>query len=467
MNVKQAIINLGAEALKVELPDGTDILTMGVPQVLRRPQAAVAAALAHPIATPPLRTLLQERLEQKPAARAVVVISDGTRPVPYRGEAGILWPILQCLLDAGLPPERICVLVATGTHRPMREDELRESLDPRLFSSGISIENHDCRAEDLVRLGCTSRGSDIWINRRFMEADIRILTGLVESHFMAGVSGGRKAVCPGLIGEQSTYVFHGPEYLAAPEARDLVLKGNPCHEEAVEVARTAGVDFIVNVTLDHRFQPTGVFAGELEAAHERAVQELREFVTIPVDHRYDMVITHGGFVGINHYQAAKAGVTAATLVRSKGRIVIVADNSDTDPVGSSTYRTLLHLLKLHGPQAFLRLIRSPDWRFTAEQWQVQMWAKAMTQLSMDKWVYYSPQLQPRDYAVIPGRDGNSFLPVQRRYENRLQTAAHVVERSAKAFYTEWIDRWGLPPSVAFLADGPYGIPELNTQTGGL
>lgn len=464
--MKQAIINLGAEALKVALPDETDVLTMGVPTVLQNPQEAVEASLARPIAAPPLRTLLQRRLEEKPSARAVVVISDGTRPVPYRGEAGILWPILRCMLDAGLPADRICVLVATGTHRPMRDDELRESLDPRVFSSGIAVANHDCRAADLVSLGRTSRGSDIWINRRYMEADIRILTGLVESHFMAGVSGGRKAVCPGLIGEQSTYVFHGPEFLSSSQAADLVLEGNPCHEEAVEVARAAGVDFLVNVTLDHRFQPTGVFAGDWERAHERAVQELQEFVTVPVDHPYDLVITHGGFVGINHYQAAKAAVAAAAVVKPKGRVVLVADNTDTDPVGSPTYRTLLHLLKLHGPEAFLRLIRSPDWPFTPEQWQVQMWAKAMARIAMERWVYYSPQLRPQDYAVIPGRDGNSFLPVERRYENRLQTAAHVVERSVKAFYTEWVDRWGVSPAVAYLADGPYGIPLLKEETGG-
>jgi transcriptional regulator with XRE-family HTH domain len=248
----------------------------------------------------------REKLKTEPDFRTVIVVSDNTRPVPYRGESGILWPVVERLLRQGIAPQQIAILVATGTHRAMTEAELKQMLEPAIFELGIAVFNHNCHDEsNLAYLGETKRGSRIWINRRYMEADLKILTGLVESHFMAGVSGGRKSVCPGLIGEASTYVFHGAPMLASSAARDLNLEGNPCHEEALEVAKRAGADYIINVTLDHRFQLTGVFAGELEAAHLKAAERVKAYAAIAVHREYDIVITHAGFVGINHYQAGR------------------------------------------------------------------------------------------------------------------------------------------------------------------
>ena len=214
------------------------------------------------------------------------------------------------MLANGVKKANLTVLVANGTHRALCTRELMEMLDPRVFDNGIRVLNHDCRGDDLVYLCKTSRGSDIYINSLYLKADLKILTGLVESHFMAGVSGGRKSVCPGLIGESSTCVFHGPHLLDSPNARDLVLEGNPVHEESLEVAEAAGADFIVNVTLNSRLELTGVFAGGLRAAHESAVRHLSRYVLIPLERKYDLVVTHAGFVGVNHYQAAKAAVVA-------------------------------------------------------------------------------------------------------------------------------------------------------------
>src|SRR5690554_6270823 len=169
-------------------------------------------------------------------------------------------------------------------------------LDARLFESGISVRNHDCRDREQLRyLGRTSRGSEIYLNRAYLETDLKILTGLVESHFMAGASGGRKSICPGLIGEESTYVFHGAQMLSSNNVGNLILEDNPCHEEVLEVAKMAGADFIINVTLDDEFRLTGVFAGDLEKAHLAAVERLKEYVAIPVQKQYDLVITHAGF----------------------------------------------------------------------------------------------------------------------------------------------------------------------------
>jgi nickel-dependent lactate racemase len=457
--MKTGVISFGTENVKLNLPDFTDILAMPAPEPLREPEYAIQTALTESIGSPGLDSVIREKLRRNPGARAVVVVSDNTRPVPYKGKTGILWPVVAKLLNHGFTNDRILILVATGTHHALSDPELRTMLDSRVYEAGIPVKNHDCQdTANLADLGRTRRGSQILINRHYVEADLKILTGLVESHFMAGVSGGRKSICPGLIGESGTYTFHSAPLLASPNARDLVLEGNPCHEEALEFARRAGADYIINVTLDHHFKLTGVFAGDLEAAHRSAVERLKEYVALPVAREYDIVITHAGFVGINHYQAAKAGVAAAQILKPGGRLILAANNTDAEPLGSLRYRTVLQLFKLIGAERFQQLINSAGWTFIPEQWQVQMWAKLYAKVAPEHFIYYSPGLQPSHYELLPAVDGNRFLPETERYQGTLARIAKVVT-GALDMVTNELKQHGVDrPSLAFLQDGPYGIP---------
>jgi hypothetical protein len=242
--------------------------------------------------------------------------------------------------------------------------------------------------------------------------------------------------------------------IAAPGARDLNLDGNPCHEEALEVARMAGADFIVNVTLDALFRPTGVFAGELEQAHRAAYEHLRGYAAVSFREPFDAVVTHAGFVGINHYQSVKAVLAALPAVRRGGRLLVLAANTDEDPIGSQRYRSLLHLLALVGAEAFRRLLFSPDWTFIPEQWEVQAWGQALEQLGPEGLVYYSPQLAERDGLILPGLDGNGLLAGPSRHRpgaGSLQTVVDAFLREARPAEP------GREPRLAYLADGPYGI----------
>lgn len=452
-------LHLGNEVLELQLPEGTDILSMSTPQPLSDPAAVIADSFVNSIGSPGLDAVIQQKLQMNPEAKAAVVISDNTRPVPYKGESGILWPVIQKLLENGIENHRIVILVATGTHRPLSRAELEAMLDPRVFQHNIPIKNHDCRDKrNLVFLGETVRGSRVYINRDYIEADIKILTGLVESHFMAGASGGRKSVCPGLIGEESTYVFHGAPMLSSPMARDLVLEGNPCHEEALEVAKKAGVDYIVNVTLDHNFKITGVFSGDLEKAHQKAVETVFKYAAIPIEKEYDIVVTHAGFVGINHYQAAKVAVASLPALKPNGKIIIAANNTDADPVGSPNYRTVLHLLKIMGAERFNRLLLSQDWTFVPEQWQVQMWSKLFLKTAPDNLVYFSPQLSQQDYRIIPGVNGSQYLPDPEHRQTSLNDVPYVIQRALQAAVDQLKADGRESISIAYLADGPYGIP---------
>jgi len=459
---QQVEFDLGNWQIKVAVPATTERLTMRAAAPLADPAGAILAALAAPIQSRPLAVLAAQRLAVNPGARAAVVISDNTRPVPYRGPAGILWPVIDVLLGAGFSADNITVLVATGTHRSMSADELAAMVDDRVLAAGIRILNHDSRdASSLRYVGTTRRGTRLSVNRTYLDADLKIVTGLVESHFMAGASGGRKAIVPGLIGEESTFVFHGPTMLAAPGVADLVLEGNPCHEEALEGALMAGADFMVNVTLDRQFGLTGVFAGDLVAAHRQAVEALTRYAGVPVAEPYDVAIIHAGRVGINHYQAAKAGVVGASLLRPGGALVIVAHHTDVDPVGSARYRTLLHLLKLLGPRRYEALLMADAWQFIPDQWEPQMWGKVLDKVGASGLWYCGTGLAAPDYAIIPGIDGNLLLPEGSRYlDNPSQLGTMASRALAAAIECVGAHTVG-PLRIAALVDGPYAIPILR------
>ena len=440
---------IGPDKKELILPDETDILTMPHPEPINNPSILVLESINNPINSQSLENIIQSKDKSPENQTSCIVISDSTRPVPYTGDSGILWPLVDILLKNGLSPENILILVATGTHRGQTAEELREMLDSRIFQLPVRVENHDClNDENLSYLGKTGRGSDILINSDYVNCDIKILTGLVESHFMAGASGGRKSICPGLIGEKSTFIFHGAPMLADERSSALNLEGNPCHEESLDMARVAGSDFIVNVTLDGNFDLTGVFAGELEETHKAAVTHLKSYTAIKVTKKYDIVVTHAGFVGINHYQAAKAGVEAARIVKEGGYILMAADNTDTDSIGSLAYRTMLQLLKLTGSAAFDRTILSSDWTFIPDQWQVQMWNRMFKVIPQDHFYYFSPQFGENEYRICPGENLTELSGIQQgSIPDQLSKAVAVLRK-----------KLGRELSICWMADGPYGVP---------
>ena len=444
-------LEFGRESLRILLPAGAEVLRASAPAPLREPFEAIRRSLEEPIAARPLRELAGGK------SSAVVVVSDATRPVPYRGEQSILRPVMDTLQSAGIG--EITILVACGTHRAMTPQELSRMLDESAFRPGVCITNHDAADRaGLELLGSTERTPRVTVNRSYLRAGLKVLTGLVEPHFMAGFSGGRKAICPGICGTEVTHGFHSAEMLDDPRAQSLLLEGNPCHEESLRIARMAGADFAVNVTLDRERRITGVFSGDMEEAHRRACAACARQTSIPLSRPYDLVLIPGGYVAINHYQAAKAAVEGARALRPGGSIILPADFTDPDPIGKDTYGRMLRMLRSDGAQGYLERIRGPSWTFVPDQWEVQMWARVFRHLGGFQRLYTCSHRLAGKGAQIPETNVADLLPRSADEDNRTW-----VQRMVQAT----LDRLAAPdegraPSVAVLPDGPYAVPVLST-----
>ena len=262
-----------------------------------------------------------------------------------------------------------------------------------------------------------------------------------------------------MVNTKTIQRFHGVDFLEHPNAANLVLDGNPCHEEALEVAQTVGVDFQVSATLDNALSLTGVFCGDLVYAHRAAAEAMKEYVRIPIEKPYDVVLTHAGYVGRDHYQSVKAAVGAIPAVTKNGVIVILANNVDAEPIGSREYKTLLHLLKIMGPEGYIAMLSHPDWTFTKDQWEPEMWAKPIRKVGMEGLIYCCTQIPRDDFQIIPGISGWNFIPEDRLFPDDKEKAETMLQNAV--IYAMNHPRFkGRKPTLAFIEEGPYAIPML-------
>jgi len=459
---KKVPLEFGKDFLDLSVPPDCEILSMKDVRVLGDPRRSIEEALSRPIGGPTIEEIIKTKKKPAPFTTVAITVSDITRPVPYKGENGLLAPLLGRLAASGVLKQNIILVVGTGTHRASTPEEKEEMFGHSTVRE-YRILDHDCEnAGCLTYLGKTKKRTDVYVNTSFLSADVRIVTGLVESHFMAGVSGGRKAVCPALVDRRTIEKFHGPGFLESPRADNLILDGNPCHEEALDVARTVGVDFAVNVTLDRDMRMTGVFAGHLEESHLEAYRFMKGYTSIPLDRDYDIVMTHGGYSGRNHYQTAKAGCSALPAVKRGGTVIIAADNRDREPIGSSAYRDLLGRLKTLGVEGYMKMITDPAWSFTHDQWEPEVWCRVLRKVGEKGLIYCSPQIPPDGYSRLPGTSGHDFLERGETLSDR-EAARAMVQNALFYFFSRHLEEGG-PPSTAFIREGPYGVPCLREDS---
>ncbi len=428
MHVKSLRVKLdyGRTGLEVELPDARVQAVLGLQPApaLENPSAAIAEALAHPIGCAPLSELAAGKQS------ACLVISDITRPVPNR----ILLPeVIRVLEAAGVPSDGIFILIATGTHRPSTEAEILEMVGPEI-AAGYRVLNHVAGDLETHRyLGETPNGVPIWVDSRYLDAEVKVSLALIEPHFMAGFSGGRKSICPGICAMETVKIWHGPRFIGHELSDSGSVRGNPVHEDSLYVARKSGLQFICDVTLDEQRRLTGVFAGEVEAAGLAGVERARRVAVAPLDSPADVVVTTcaGYPLDLTFYQAVKGMVGALPALKPGGAIVIASECAEG--IGNAHFRDIL--LDSDDLEAFVKRTYEPGF-FIPDQWEAHELWKAVKSAEV--------------YVVASG------IPAETLSRCFVKPVATVEEGVRQALETR-----GPDAKLVVIPKGPYVLPQVQ------
>jgi len=415
----------GRGRLPVHLPDDLEVTTVRKRPMtpLENPALKLGEAFRSPASCPPLQQLARTR------RTACILICDITRPVPH---AVLLPPLIDALQDGGIAPDNILILVATGLHRPNEGDELREVIGSDRIYRTVPIANHFARDREAhADLGRTASGIPILIDRRFTQADLRITVGLVEPHFMAGYSGGRKLVVPGVAHCDTIFRLHAGGIMDHPCAANCIIDGNPVHHEQLEMLRAVGEIFALNVVIDEQRRIGFVNFGEVQASHAEAVAFMRGHAEVSLPRRFKTVVTSAAGYPLDKtfYQSIKGMVGVLEILDPGGTIVIASECSEG--MGSPEFVEAQRKLCRLGPEGFMADVLKRDLA-RIDEWQTQMLVKA---LRLGRIQLFTTGLKPADLADI------FVTPVE----------------SVEAAVLESVRIHG-DPHVAVVPEGPYVIP---------
>jgi nickel-dependent lactate racemase len=423
--------------MKVDLSYGKSVLEVAVPSgarptVIRKPsfpvppsaQAVIEDALGSPIGC----TTLDELARGKQSA--CILICDITRPVP---NALFLQPMIRRLMAAGIPAAQITVLVATGLHRPNEGAELAELVGDPWVLQTVRVENHFAQDDAAhVDFGFTrARRTPVKLDRRFVEADLKIATGLVEPHFMAGYSGGRKVVAPGVAHHETIRTFHTARFMEDPGAVQCNLDRNPLHEEQLEIVQMLGDVYALNTVLDEHRHLVHANFGEIIASHLAAVEFTRAYTEIPVGRRFRTIVTSSAGYPLDqtYYQTVKGMVTPLDILEPGGTLIVASRCAEG--LGSIHFRESQKKLIALGPDAFLESLQRKALA-DVDEWQTEMQLKPMRVGSI---VLYSDGLSDADHALTGVA---RTLSVE-------DAIAHSIESQRD-------------PEIAVIPEGPYVVP---------
>jgi nickel-dependent lactate racemase len=426
----------GKAGLALELPEGFryQVLEARSAVPLAEPGAAIEWALDNPVASPPLQQLATGKRS------AAISVCDITRPAPNRE---ILPPLLASLEAAGIARERITILIATGLHRPATEAEIAEICGQWVTGKCRVVNHHARQLAEHRYLGNTALGTPVFIDERFLSADLHITLGFIEPHLMLGFSGGPKLIAPGLAAEETIKVLHSSKFMRDSRAVEGSIEENPLHRELLEIARMARHDFLVDAALgrtaviDRRYKGTGqrpiaaVFAGEPVAAHRQGMEFVSRVMLETLDEPVDAVITTaaGYPLDLTFYQAIK-GITAAShIVKPGGKILLLAECAE-GPGGAEFSQMLA---KHPSARSFMDEIARAA--VVVDQWQLEKLAQVTAKAEV---LYY-----------VPG------LP--RQYHASLWGNAYATPEAAIGALTS-----ALPPKahIALIPEGPYVLAQV-------
>ncbi len=424
-------LNYGKTQLVVTLPDDLEVRVIRKPDMplLDDPVATLEASFAKPDGGPNLADLARN------AQTACILICDITRPVP---NGVLLPPLLRALLAGGLSKENIVILVATGLHRPNENEELAELIGDPWVIENFTVANHFARDDAAhVSLGRTRSGTKVMLDKRFVEADLRIATGLVEPHFMAGWSGGRKVIAPGVAHAETITTFHSARFMEHPNCANCVLDGNPLHEEQLEIVSMLGRVSAVNVVIDEVRRISMINFGEVVESHMAAVDHVRTYAEVPMPERFSTVITSAAGYPLDktYYQTVKGMVGALDILEPGGTLVIASACSEG--MGSAEYVSSQRNLLDMGAEFFLKRIKAQS-HAAVDEWQTEMLLKPLRAGQVG---LYTEGLTEEELALT------AVKPVTSIAEAVAEAVAHASNKR-----------------VAVIPEGPYVVPRYRPGT---
>ncbi len=426
-------IPYGNNCIDVRIPDNSIVYSTSYKVPEDNAGDLVLSAVRNPIGGKPLSV----EIKKSGAKSVVLVVSDITRPIPY---AGFLNALLEEIESAGVPGNKIIILIATGMHRSSTNDERERMFGPEVCNRYRIIDHKAERGDELVPVqGTSMAGRLVELNRYFIEAEFRIVTGLVEPHFMAGFSGGRKSICPGLCSLETVKMFHGYSFLESSSARNGNLVGNLLHNEALSIARQAKVDFCINLLINNEHRLVDAIAGELEASHEMACRVAGEYACPQVKKECDVVLTSSGGYPLDStfYQCVKGLVSCLPAVKKEG--IVISVGSCYEGIGSTEYQSIIR--KYSGRwQEFLKDIKKSN-KVVKDQWQFQMQTRTLEHVGAGNLYFVTNGLTASDL------------------DHLCVNGIHTLEDKVQEKVQELIDRFVQEGrSLAIIPEGPYCAP---------
>ena len=420
----------GRGELSVDLPETSDVTLIRKPKMpkLEDPTLAVESTLSSPTAFALLKN------HAKNARTACILICDITRPVPNNF---ILGPIIGKLMTIGVQLEHITVLIATGLHRPNEGTELEELIGDPWVLENVKVENHFARDDSAhIEVGTTKKGNRILLDRRFVSADVKIVTGLVEPHFMAGYSGGRKVIAPGVAHAETITTFHSARYMEDPLAANCNLEGNPLHEDQLEIVEMVGGALAMNLVIDEFRDLSFINFGEIVSSHLEAVAFIRKYAEVKVPQRFKTVLTScaGHPLDLTYYQTVKGMVGPLDILDKGGDLIIVS--SCIEGMGSEEFIAAQKRLVEMGPSGFLNAITQKQYA-DIDEWQTEMQLKPMRVGSIH---LYSEGLSDKDWFATG--------------VNKVDNLQNCIEQSFVRHKQN---------KIAVIPEGPYVIPFLSND----
>ena len=416
----------GRTGLTLDLPEGFEYRVLEARSAIALDDAAtaIAHALDSPIGCPPLTQMARGKHS------AAISICDITRPAPNRE---VLPPMLARLEAAGIPRSAITILIATGLHRPATEAEFREICGEEIAARYRVLNHHARELSEHRCLGKTATGTPVYIDDRFVSADLHITLGFIEPHLMLGYSGGRKLIAPGLAAQETIKVLHSPRFMRDSRAVEGSIEDNPLHRELLDIACMARHDFLLDVALGRgapRRPIAAVFAGNPVSAHRQGVEFVSRVMLETLDNPVDAVITTaaGYPLDLTFYQAVK-GITAAShIVKPGGRILLLADCEEG--VGGAEFARML--AEGSSDQAFMKKIEGLP--VVVDQWQLEKLALVTSRVEV---LYYVPGLPREFHSALWGKTYASA-------EEAIHALVEALERNAR---------------VAVIPEGPYVLAQ--------